>query len=133
MYMRKIQLTLFNYIYKTVILLAISILISTAIWKTPCIFGLRPMFVVSESMEPAIEKYQFILAVVVNERCIEKGDIVAYEIKNSNAFLSKLVVHRVEEINQDGTYRFKGDNNTTSLENETHIKAEQIKYKVIWY
>ena len=74
--MRKIRLILFNYIYKIAILIIASILVTTILTGTSSIFGFRPMFVVSESMEPVIHKYQFILAVVVDAEDIKVGDIV---------------------------------------------------------
>lgn len=132
--MRKIPLIIFNYIYIIAILILTSILVTTLLTGTPSIFGLRPMFVMSESMEPVIEKYQFILAVTTNEEELKVGDIVGYQApKSENALFSKLVVHRIVAINEDGTYFLQGDANLSSLDYEEHITAEQIKYKVIWY
>ena len=132
--MRKIRLIIFNYIYIIAILILASIFITTLLTGTPSIFGLRPMFVMSESMEPVIEKYQFILAVTVDENDLKVGDIVGYQApKSENALFSKLVVHRIVGINDDGTYFLQGDANPSSLYYEEYITAEQIKYKVIWY
>ncbi len=132
--MRKIRLILFNYIYKIAILIIASILVTTILTGTPSIFGFRPMFVVSESMEPVIHKYQFILAVVVDAEDVKVGDIVGIKApKDENAWISKLVVHRIIGINEDGTFILKGDANMSSLYYETHVTAEQIQYKVIWY
>lgn len=132
--MRKIRLILFNYIYKIAILILASIFITTMLTGAPSIFGFRPMFVVSESMEPVIHKYQFILAVVVDAEDIKVGDIVGIKApKEENALTSKLVVHRIIGINEDGSFILKGDANLSSLEYETNIKKEQIIYKIIWY
>lgn len=111
-----------------------SIFITTMFTGIPSIFGFRPMFVVSESMEPVIHKYQFILAVVVDAEDIKVGDIVGIKApKEENALTSKLVVHRIIGINEDGSFILKGDANLSSLEYETNIKKEQIIYKIIWY
>ena len=111
-----------------------SILVTTLLTGTPSIFGFRPMFVVSESMEPVIHKHQFILAVTINEKDLKVGDIVGIKApKDKNALTSKLVVHRIIGINEDGTFILKGDANLSSLYYETHVTAEQIQYKVIWY
>lgn len=132
--MRKIGLILFNYIYNIVILILASIFVTTLLTGTPSIFGFRPMFVVSESMEPIIHKHQFILAVVVDAEDVKVGDIVGIKApKDENALNSKLVIHRIIGINEDGSFILKGDANLSSLYYETHVTAEQILYKVIWY
>lgn len=120
-------------LYKIIMLISVFIVISTVITGTPSIFGLRPMFVVSESMEPTIKKYQFILAKVMDAEDIKKGDIVVYVIKDKHRIFKKYIAHRVIKINADGTYCLKGDNNDMSLEIERNIDSKQIKYKVIRY
>lgn len=131
--MRKIRLILFNYIYKIAIMILASIFITTMFTGIPSIFAFRPMFVVSESMEPVIHKYQFILAVVVDAEDIKVGDIVGIIVKDENALFSKLVVHRIIGINEDGTLILKGDANPTSLEYEKQVSREDVKYRVILY
>lgn len=131
--MRKIIKYLVNSIYIIAILILASILVSTLLNGTPSIFGFRPMFVVSESMEPVIKKHQFILAVVVDAEEVKVGDIVGIEAKAENALFSKLVVHRIIGINEDGTFILKGDANSTSLEYEKQVSRENVKYKIILY
>lgn len=110
-----------------------SILVTTLLTGTPSIFGFRPMFVVSESMEPVIKKYQFILAVVVDAGEVKAGDIVGIKVKDENALFSKLLVHRIIGINEDGTLILKGDANPTSLEYEKQVAIEDVKYRIILY
>ena len=80
--MRKIVKYLVNSIYIIAILILASILVTTLLTGTPSIFGFRPMFVVSESMEPVIKKHQFILAVVVDAEEVKVGDIVGIKVSN---------------------------------------------------
>lgn len=131
--MRKIVKYLVNSIYIIAILILASILVTTLLTGTPSIFGFRPMFVVSESMEPVIKKYQFILAVVVDAEEVKAGDIVGIKVKDENALFSKLLVHRIIGINEDGTLILKGDANPTSLEYEKHVAIEDVKYRIILY
>ena len=131
--MRKIVKYLVNSIYIIAILILASILVTTLLTGTPSVFGFRPMFVVSESMEPVIKKHQFILAVVVDAEDIKVGDIVGIKVKYENALFSKLVVHRIIGSNEDGTLILKGDANTSSLEYEKAVNKEQILYKIIKY
>ena len=131
--MRKIVKYFVNYIYIIAILILASILVTTLLTGTPSIFGFRPMFVVSESMEPTIKKHQFILAVVVDAEDVKVGDIVGIKVKNENALFSKLVIHRIIGINEDGTLILKGDANPTSLEYEKQVAIEDVKYRIILY
>ena len=131
--MRKIVKYLVNSIYIIAILILASILVTTLLTGTPSIFGFRPMFVVSESMEPVIKKYQFILAVVVDAGEVKVGDIVGIKVKDENALFSKLLVHRIIGINEDGTLILKGDANPTSLEYEKQVAIEDVKYRIILY
>lgn len=131
--MRKIIKYLVNSIYIIAILILASILVTTLLTGTPSIFGFRPMFVVSESMEPVIKKHQFILAVVVDAEEVKVGDIVGIKVKDENALFSKLLVHRIIGINEDGTLILKGDANPTSLEYEKHVTIEDFKYRIILY
>ena len=132
--MRKIVKYLVNSLYIIAILILVSILVTKLLTGTPSIFGFRPMFVVSESMEPVIKKYQFILAVTTEAEDVKVGDIVGIKApKDDNALTSKLVVHRIIGINEDGTFILKGDANEESLEYEKQVAKEQIKYRVIWY
>ena len=132
--MRKIVKYLVNSIYIIAILILVSILVTKLLTGTPSIFGFRPMFVVSESMEPVIKKYQFVLAVTTEAEDVKVGDIVGIKApKDENALISKLVVHRIIGINEDGTFIFKGDANEESLEYEKQVTKEQIKYRVIWH
>ena len=131
--MRKIIKYLVNSIYIIAILILASILVTTFLTGTPSIFGFRPMFVVSESMEPVIKKHQFILAVVVDAEEVKVGDIVGIKVKDENALFSKLVVHRIIGINEDGTLILKGDANPTSLEYEKQVAIEDVKYRIILY
>lgn len=131
--MRKIVKYLVNSIYIIAILILASILVTTLLTGTPSIFGFRPMFVVSESMEPVIKKHQFILAVVVDVEDVKVGDIIGIKVKDENALFSKLVVHRIIGINEDGTLILKGDANPTALEYEKQVSREDVKYRVILY
>lgn len=131
--MRKIVKYLVNSIYIIAILILASILVTTLLTGTPSVFGFRPMFVVSESMEPVIKKHQFILAVVVDAEEVKVGDIVGIKVKDENALFSKLLVHRIIGINEDGTLILKGDANPTSLEYEKHVAIEDVKYRIILY
>ena len=87
-----------------------------AIWTTICIFisflfvmvwgGLRPLSVMSGSMEPSIKtgSVALIETNLTDFNDIEKGDIITFDIGGS------LVTHRAVDITEDGIVT-KGDAN----------------------
>ena len=84
--MRKIIKVAVNSIYIIAILISVLIIYSTISTGIPSILGYRPMFVVSESMEPVIKKYQFILGEVAEIEELKVGDIVGFKApKKENA------------------------------------------------
>lgn len=91
-------------------------------------FGLRPIFVVTESMEPTIHAKSFVLSKAVTAEDVEIGDIIAY--RQSMAIGSRLIVHRCIEIQEDGILVMKGDNNEHA---DDPVAPDQVMYRVFWY
>lgn len=109
-------------------------------------FGLKFMYVPTESMETTIHKGQFIVGTPIDPANIQVGDIVTYvnssagnyeNIPNIIDYLlhgkgtTYPVVHRVVAITEDGNFIFKGDNN--KFKDGKPVKPEQIGYKIIFY
>lgn len=96
------------------------------------VFGYKPTFVVSNSMEPAISTYAMCIMQRVRPEDVTKlqvGDIVVYRERDSDS----LIIHRLLEIrpNADGTsveYITKGDHN--QYQDRYPVTAEQIRGKV---
>lgn len=89
------------------------------------VFGYRPFFIVSESMEPTIEKNSIVLSKTVKAKDVKVGDVIGYES------CKKIIIHRVIGINSDGTFEFLGDNNSEQLDSDRRVTAEQIRYRII--
>lgn len=89
------------------------------------VFGIKPMIVMSGSMEPTIKTYQLVLTVPVSGEEVHVNDIVTYKAASGIT-----VIHRVIDITEQG-FVFKGDNNSKA--DEMIITADQIGYKVIWH
>ena len=116
------------YIVITVaIIFALSLFITNKVTGKANIFGYKPFFIMSPSMEPVIMTHQLVLAKTIDASKVQIGDIVAYDKDNS----SKTVIHRIIDINEDGTFIFKGDNNEERDKDD--IRPEQILYKIVWY
>ena len=123
-------------IEKLMMLLAIGLFVSVIYYKATCgeflLLGYKPFLIMSDSMEPCISTYQFVLAKQVDEDEIQVGDIAAYELYAENTeIIKETVIHRVHAINEDGTYLFKGDNNQNIDVNP--IPKDRIKYKIVIY
>ena len=72
------------------------------------VLGYRPVFVLSQSMEPTLDTHA-IAVCKMNQSDYEIGDIIVYkqEVKDNEI----LIIHRIIDIYDDGTYQTKGDNN----------------------
>ena len=124
-----------KWLLRIIIVLNLVIILSMGVTKgvtgKATIFGYRPFFIMSESMEPTIMTHQLVVAMPVNPEEIEVGDIVTYDLySNLSNVIKQTIIHRVVAINDDGTFVFKGDNNS---EADRPVDASRIGYKVIWY
>jgi signal peptidase I len=123
------------WIYRLIIVINLTIVLSMIITNyttgKATIFGYRPFFIMSESMEPTIMTHQVVLAVPIEPEDVEVGDIVTYNLySNVSESIKQTIIHRVVAIQEDGTFIFKGDNNE-KLDNP--VDASRIGYKIIWY
>lgn len=121
---------------KIFLLLAVGLFVSVAYYRIAygefLLMGYKPFFILSESMEPCIKTYQIVLGVPINDSEIEVGDIAAYELyAEGSQRIKETIIHRVHSINEDGTYQFKGDNNTNIDVNS--VEKDRIKYKIVIY
>ena len=117
-------------------LFAIGLFISAIYYKVTygefLIMGYKPFFIMSDSMEPCISTYQFVLAKQIEADELQVGDIAAYELySDATDVIKETVIHRVHAINEDETYIFKGDNNLNV--DSKPIQKARIKYKIVIY
>ena len=120
------------------VLSALSFLVTGLVSGRPTVFGIRPFFVMTDSMEPTIHAKSVILAVPADSGELRVGDIAVYRreaaLANSDMpdiyHLSFYVVHRVIRVEDGGqTYIFRGDH---EKEEDPPVQAEQILYRVIF-
>ena len=79
----------------------------------------------SPSMTPSINKGDaVIIDKTYNKDKLKVNDVIAYKDKDD-----KIIVHRIININRDGTFITKGDMNNTS--DREYVKKDQIQGKVI--
>ena len=92
------------------------------------IMGIGPIKLIgieSPSMTPSIKKGDaVIIDKTYNKDKLKVNDIIAYIDKED-----KIIVHRIININKDGTFITKGDLNNTS--DKEYVKKDQIQGKVI--
>ena len=68
--------------------------------------------VVSGSMIPALHVGDMLILKGIDPQNIDEGDIVVYYYPP----MERLIIHRVFEMYDDGTFRTKGDNNITNTQ-----------------
>lgn len=123
-------------VYRAVFYIAVILYLAVALG--PFAVGIRPYVVLSASMEPTIMTGSLVYiqkpdAKVIFSNLVEyeepkAGDIVAFnqgEGKNSIT-----VVHRIQNIDSEGNYTMKGDNNQS--DDIATIKKSQLVGRYKW-
>ena len=131
--MDKVKKQLAYLFYISFIFITLLLLIGKLRTGRASIFGFRPVFVLTGSMEPVIHTNSLILTKVTDAASVNIGDIVVYKepvlINGRKTHHSLSIVHRIINKNEDGSFIFKGDANATP--DEKAVKPDQILYKVI--
>lgn len=117
--------------FNALVVVSVIMLISLAVTKITTgresIFGYRPLYCVSESMEPTIRKGDWVLGRVADRNNLKRGKIYTYDSVDYGI----TVMHRLDQINGDKTLTFKGDNNEKT--DAERVKPPQIGYEVVLY
>lgn len=122
--MKKKKLHASNIVLIVCLLPLLSMLITGIISGKPTIFGIRPFFIMTDSMIPTIPVHSVVYGIPVDAEEVEIGDIVAYTA--DYGWFKPTIIHRVVAI-QDDFYIFKGDHNEKE---DTPVSAGQIKYRI---
>lgn len=91
--------------------------------KVPDVFGIKPMIVLTGSMETEIYTGDLVLVKEVNPSTLKENDIIAFRNEEN-----KITTHRIIEIVSEGTetsFRTKGDNN--NVEDANLVKATYVE------
>ena len=113
-----------NGLVTIVTILLLSLTFSKICTGTASFFGYFPLYCMSESMEPVINKGDWVLGKAVGEQELEEGKIYTY----SSGFLQ--IMHRLNNITENGDCIFWGDNNP---EPDPMVKPSQVIYEVVLY
>lgn len=112
--------------------LLVYIFVCTARGKAATVFGYNVLHVITGSMEPTISEDDYILVQKTDIAGLKPDDIIAYYSEDPE-IRGKLVIHRIIEIHEDGTFVTKGDANPIS--DKYAVRPDQVlgKYKKrIW-
>ena len=117
------------YIILIPILIYNTILIAKAIinpYETPDFLGIKTYVIISGSMQPKLQIGDIVIVKNVEQRELEKGDIISFR-EGQN-----VVTHRIVDVlkNEDTIrYKTKGDNNNS--EDEGLVEYTSIEGKVV--
>ena len=112
------------------LILVLSMGISKVRTGWPSIGSYRIFFIMSESMEPEIHRYQLVAAKRLSSgETLVPGEIYAYRKKGLMG--EKIVIHRLNEVLPDGSCLFWGDANL--LPDSRTVVQEDIGYRIVWY
>lgn len=87
------------------------------------IFGYKSYIIKTNSMEPTIKVNDVLITKKVEKGKIKVGDVITF-IKNG-----EVITHRITQIDENGEYTTKGDNN--NIEDTFKISYENIEGKHI--
>ena len=85
------------------------------------IFGYKSYIIKTNSMEPTINNNDVIITKKVEKDEIKTGDVITFIQRG------EIITHRITQINSDGVYTTKGDNN--NMEDTFKITYEDIEGK----
>lgn len=117
-----------------ILIFDVSVIASLCITKhvsgKATVFGYRPYFIMSGSMEPTIMTHQLVIGIPVDASDVQVGDIITYDRYSTvSKSIKQTVIHRVISID-DKEVICKGDNNEHA---DAPVSIDRIGYKVIIY
>ena len=94
--------------------------------KPPALFGVTPMIVLTDSMEPLINEGDIILSKACDPDSVQVGDVISFFDPASPT--DAILTHRVIDIYEEGGVRYAitaGDNNANSDYERDRFNAEK--------
>ena len=120
--------TVFLILSLCVLGLSIFVVSTTKDKEDAYVFGYKPIYVLSGSMEPAMMTDSVIVVKQTSPDEIDIGDIVLFKVTENGK--SKLITHRIIDFNGEEVVT-KGDNNKVKDNFSQKITKADIKAKVV--
>lgn len=124
---KKIIKRIIKYIILAILMILFIINIILSFEENTHIFGIHIFNIISESMEPTLEKNDIVIVQKCKESQLHKGDIITF-LQDE-----KIISHRILNIVKENgitKYETKGDNNKIADSNKVEFK--QIYGKVVF-
>lgn len=124
---KKIIKRIIKYIILVILMILFIINIILSFEENTHIFGIHIFNIISESMEPTLEKNDIVIVQKCKESQLHKGDIITF-LQDE-----KIISHRILNIVKENgitKYETKGDNNKIADYNK--VEFEQIYGKVVF-
>lgn len=124
---KKIIKRIIKYIILAILMILFIINIILSFEENTHIFGIHIFNIISESMEPTLEKNDIVIVQKCKESQLHKGDIITF-LQDE-----KIISHRILNIVKENgitKYETKGDNNKIADSNK--VEFEQIYGKVVF-
>ena len=97
------------------------------------IFGYRPIYVMTGSMEPYMMTDSICMSKKVDSLDeLQVGDVVTFSVYSEAANRNLMITHRIIDIAEDGTIQTKGDNNNAPDNFQIHINDIYSKVVGVW-
>lgn len=129
-----------------IVITLVSFVYSAVSKQDLTVLGLKPIYIISGSMEDGVKKTEIkkdslIISKKITEeglKDLQAGDVITFSLKGIDGMPNADVTHRLVEINnEDNTFISKGDANNvvdqynTDESSEGYLSTSRIKYKMI--
>ena len=91
--------------------------------KVPDVFGIKPMIVLSGSMETSIHTGDLVFVKMIDPQTLEKGDVIAFRNETDT-----VTTHRIIEIvEQNGEKYFKTKGDANNAEDSNLVEMDDVE------
>ncbi len=125
----RIKSHLWSIVLAANVLVLLSFMITGLVGAQSTVFGVKPMWIATDSMVPTLCVGQWVIGVPVSAEEVQVGEILAYRQERTASGIKPMIIHRLVEITEDGQYIFKGDNNTHI---DKPVEAGNILYRIVF-
>lgn len=92
--------------------------------KIPDFFGYKPFIVVSQSMEPEINKGDLVIVKISDTKSLDVGEVISFRNKDN-----KVVTHEIVEVITDDEIKYKTKGIANPSADENFVTQDKIEGK----
>lgn len=134
----KIVGNIFSWVFNIVCIAALvfacfSLYVSKTTGEPATVFGYRPVYILTGSMEPYMRTNSIAITKNVDSLDeLKKDDVITYHVFDTDTNQKITITHRIYDIKEDGSLITKGDNNPVADAYNLTIDNVEAKVVCVW-